>query len=142
MESIPAIKPLLFAHNFSHSAIMESREKSFKLYKSCSITCLFPPLFHRDELHLCVCWPLSPGLLLPFQLGNALPAEPLGVALSKPVGDCTVAAHRLPALQEEILPQNISRIIHPTSLDCIILYFHLKAASKANFKLFFLIFLC
>lgn len=59
------------------------------------------------------------------------------MALSKPVGDCTVAAHRLPALQEEIFPQNISRIIHPTSVDCIILYFHLKAASKANFKLFF-----
>lgn len=59
------------------------------------------------------------------------------MALSKPVGDCTVAAHRLPALQEEIFPQNISRIIHPTSVDCIILYFNLKAASKANFKLFF-----
>lgn len=83
-------------------------------------------LLLRDELHLCIRWPLSPGFLLPVQLGDALPGEPLGVALPKPVGNVTVGAHRLPAVQEEILPQNINlddllSLFH--SVDAIILFF-------------------
>lgn len=66
-----------------------------------------PP--RRLELHLCVRWPLSAGFLLPIQLGDALPGEPLGVALPEPVGNRTVGAHRLPPVQEEILPQDINQ---------------------------------
>lgn len=71
----------------------------------------------RDELHLCVCWPLSPRLLFPLQLGDAFPGEPLGMALPKRVGNSTVGAHRLPAVQEEILPQNINQQHHHRHLS-------------------------
>lgn len=47
------------------------------------------------------------------------------MALPKPVGNGTVGAHRLPAVQEEILPQNINQdnlsFFH--SVDAIILLF-------------------
>ncbi|XP_054874512.1 heparan-alpha-glucosaminide N-acetyltransferase isoform X3 [Amphiprion ocellaris] len=78
-----------------------------------------------DELHLCVCWPLSTGFLLPLQLGDALPGESLGVSPAEPVGILTVGAHRLPALQEEILPQNIRKIKDPA--EDIFLFFQSKA---------------
>lgn len=89
-------------------------EESFSIITSDSLLLLL-----RDELHLCICWPLSPGFLLSIQLADALPGEPLGVALPKPVGNCTVGAHRLPAVQEEILPQNINQHDH---LSVFILY--------------------
>lgn len=78
----------------------------------------------RDELHLRVRWPLSPGFLLPVQLGDALPGQSLGGALPKPVGNCSVGAHCLLSLQEEILPQNMSNHrLTPFSADAIIPFF-------------------
>lgn len=62
----------------------------------------------RYELHTGVRRPLSPGFLLPVQLGDALPAESLGVALPKPVGDDAVGGRFLPAVQEKVLPQNMN----------------------------------
>lgn len=59
--------------------------------------------------------PLSAGLLLPLQLADALPGEPLGVALPEPVEHRAVAAHRLPAVQEEVLPQDMNNILTSTA---------------------------
>ncbi|CAJ1066591.1 heparan-alpha-glucosaminide N-acetyltransferase isoform X1 [Xyrichtys novacula] len=61
-----------------------------------------------DEFYLRICWPLSPGLLLPVQLGDAQSGESLGVALSKPMGNCTLGNHCLLSVQEEVLSQNIN----------------------------------
>lgn len=71
----------------------------------------FSLLTFRDELHLCVCGPLATGFLLPIQLDDALPGEPLGVAFPEPVGNGSVAADRLPAVQKEILPQDLNQQI-------------------------------
>jgi len=70
----------------------------------------------RHELHLCVRGPLPAGLLLPVQLGDELPAQPLGAAVPGPVGHWAVGAGLLPAVQEELLPEDISgmtRLLFP-----------------------------
>lgn len=64
-------------------------------------------LLLRDELHPRVRRPLSAGLLLPVQLGDAPPGQPLGVDFPKPVGNCVMGVHLLPAVQEEIFLEDM-----------------------------------
>lgn len=61
----------------------------------------------RDELHICVCGPCPPGFLFSLQLGDAFPAESLGAPVPGPVGLISLDPCRIPAVQEEILPQNL-----------------------------------
>lgn len=59
--------------------------------------------FHRDELHICLCWPFSAGLLLSVQLGDAFPGQSLGAAFPEHVGYRTLGLHCLPAVPQKIL---------------------------------------
>ncbi|TNM99731.1 hypothetical protein fugu_012764 [Takifugu bimaculatus] len=57
-----------------------------------------PFLYPGMNFHPGLCWPLTAGFLLPIQLDDALPGEPLGVALPEPVRNGSVAAYILPAV--------------------------------------------
>lgn len=62
----------------------------------------FVNLVFRNELHPGICGPFSAGLLLSFQLGDALPGQSLGATVPKPVGNCTLGLYHLSALPQTI----------------------------------------
>lgn len=69
---------------------------------------IYCELVDRNELHLGICGPFSAGILLSFQLGDALPGQSLGATFPEPLGNCTLDLYQLSSLPQTIFPQNLS----------------------------------
>lgn len=86
----------------------------------------------RDELHLCVRGPLSPGGVLPLQLGDEVHGEPLGGAVPEPVGLGPVDRHRPPTVQEELLSQDLMWSVESNSIQN-----KKQSKTKKNYHIYF-----
>ncbi len=107
--------------NYSFKAYFYQPTQSRKA--DCAFVC-------RDELYICLRWTLSAGILLSFQLGDALSGQSLGKAFPEYMGYCTVGLHCLPALPQKILPQNLMLLGFLSHISPCVFLFHLSYRLK------------
>ncbi len=107
--------------NYSFKAYFYRPTQSRKA--DCAFVC-------RDELYICLRWTLSAGILLSFQLGDALSGQSLGKAFPEYMGYCTLGLYCLPALPQKILPQNLMLLGFLSHISPCVFLFNLSYRLK------------